>query len=46
MKRFTVGFWRHGLPALLLLAAGALIFRAWLAPEHLAAWLQILPLCS
>ena len=37
---------KRWMPALLLLAAGALIFRAWLAPGLRATWLQLLPLCS
>ncbi|MGQ3052967.1 MAG: hypothetical protein ACT6S0_14390 [Roseateles sp.] len=46
MKQRAAGFWRRCLPALLLLAAGALILPAWLAPENLAAWLQLASLCS
>lgn len=46
MKRLDAGLWQCLLPALLLMAVGALISRAWLAPAHLAAWLQLLPLCS
>jgi hypothetical protein len=46
MKQHAKVLWQRWLPALLLLLGGALVFRAWLSSEHIAAWLQLLSLCS